>query len=114
MYNVIPKPMRRAFTGVTDPDGCDGLLSEFPGLTGVLSLSTGLFGFVVPPLDFGRLLLGFAEALEPTVFSLGRDVRNAPRTSSSSWGIGDATAIANAQTHTNPRTITLNRISGSP
>jgi hypothetical protein len=112
MNKVTPSPMRRALTGVAESDGGAGLCPECSGLMG--GLSEGLFEEVEPPLDFGRLWLGFAVEAEVTVFSLGRDVRNAPRTSSSSCVMGAATPITKAQTQTNPKTITLNRIRGSP
>jgi hypothetical protein len=105
--------MRRALTGVAGSDGVDGFFPELSGFSEVLSV--GLFGVLeLPPPDFGRRRLGFAATLEGVVFSFGRDVRNAPRTSSSSCTIGAATPITKAQTQTNPKTITLNRIRGSP
>src|ERR1041385_602502 len=81
MNNVTPRPRRRALTGVEDSDGL-GPGFDGPGLTGVLS--GGLFGLFEPVVDFGRRRLGLAVV--PPVFavlSFGRDVRNAPRTSSS-------------------------------
>src|SRR6185369_3668747 len=112
MNSVTPSPMRRALTGVAGSDGEGaGLCPECSGLLGVLSV--GLFGVVEPPpLDFGCLRLGFAAESEVVVFSLGREVRKAPRTSSSSCTSGAATPITKAQTQTNPKTITLNRITG--
>src|ERR1044072_925898 len=112
MNNVTPSPMRRALTGVAGSDGGFGFFPEFSGFPGVLSV--GLFGVFEPLLDFGRRRLGFAATPDLVVFSLGREVRNAPRTSSSSCTIGAATPITKAQTHTIPKTITLNRIRGSP
>jgi hypothetical protein len=79
---------------------------------GVLSLSVDLFGGLDPSPGFGRLLPGLVVVPELGAFSLGRDVRNAPRTSPSSCGIGAAIPITKAQTQTNPKTITLNRITG--
>src|ERR1043165_2619648 len=75
MNNVTPKPRRRALTGVDDSDGVgvgfDG--PDFP-----VVLSGGLFGF-------GRLRLVLVDVPpELTGLSLGRDVINAPRTSSPS------------------------------
>src|ERR1700752_1431642 len=111
MNNVTPSPMRRALTGVTGSGGI-GFLPELSGFTGVLS--GGLFGVFEPPPDLYLLRLGFADASDVAGFSFGREVRNAPRTSPSSCTIGAATPITKAQTQTNPRTITLNRIRGSP
>src|SRR5215213_6488638 len=112
--------MRRALTGV---DGEEDVDPDGPGLTGVLSaglpgrLGAGLLdpallelGLVEPPLGCGRRLLGLEVLLELAGFSLGREVRNAPRTSSSSCTSGAAVPITRAQTQTNPKTITLNRI----
>src|SRR6185295_18049148 len=105
--NVNPMPMRGAFTGfdgpveVDDPEvsGC------FPGcFSGVFS---GLFEIGG---CFGRLLLGLAVVPEVADFSLGREVRNAPRTSSSCI-TGAAIPITTAQRQTNPKTMTLNLIS---
>jgi hypothetical protein len=87
--------MRRALTGVAAEDGID----VFPGvpvfaevLSAVLSgtfepeLAEGLLGpaFLELPLGFGRRRLGLEVLLELAGLSLGREVRNAPRTSSSS------------------------------
>ena len=68
---------------------------------------SGVFADVV----LGRLLLGLVE-LDVAFYSFGRDVRNAPRTSSPSCG-GTATPIA-AHMKTNPKRIALNRITKSP
>src|ERR1051326_814673 len=111
MNNVTPRPRRRALTGVEDSDGL-GPGFDGPGLTGVLS--GGLFGLFEPVVDFGRRRLGLAVV--PPVFaglSFGRDVRNAPRTSSSLTG-GAGIPITTAPRKTSPKTITLNRITKSP
>jgi len=67
---------------------------------------------VEPAGCLGRLLLVFVAAPELAGFSFGRDVRNAPRTSSSCAGA--ATPITTAQRQTNPKNMTLNRITESP
>ena len=59
-------------------------------------------------VDFGRFLGGLFVEADVAGFSLGREVRNAPRTSSSCGG-GTATTIA-AQIRTKPKSIALNRI----
>ena len=59
-------------------------------------------------VDFGRFLGGLFVEGDVAGFSLGREVRNAPRTSSSCGG-GTATTIA-AQIRTKPKSIALNRI----
>jgi len=56
----------------------------------------------------GRFLAGRAVELDVAGLSFGRDVKNAPRTSSPSWS-GTATAKA-AHIKTNPKRIALNRI----
>src|SRR5687768_8842609 len=61
---------------------------------------------------FGRLLLGLAAEPDVAGFSFGREVRNAPRTSSPSCG-GTATANA-AHMKINPKRIAVNRITRSP
>jgi len=88
--------MRRALTGVVGEEGVAGFSDA-----GVLLevLSAGLSGsfepelvepgllvpvFFEPVLDLGRRRLGLAVLLELAGFSLGREVRNAPRMSSSS------------------------------
>jgi len=79
MNNVSPIPIRGAFTGfdgtldealegVTDfPESFSGAFPELPGVT---------LG------DLGRLLFGFVAELELAGFAFGREVKNAPRTSS--------------------------------
>ncbi|HTG86888.1 MAG TPA: hypothetical protein VL907_07640, partial [Pyrinomonadaceae bacterium] len=57
---------------------------------------------------FGRLLDGLVDEFDDAGLSLGREVRNAPRTSSPSCS-GSATARA-AHMKTNPKRIALNRI----
>src|ERR1051325_5705083 len=100
MNNVTPKPRRRALTGVDDSDGV-GVGFDGPALPVVLS--GGLFGF-------GRLRLVLVDVPpELTGLSLGRDVINAPRTSSPSWNAGAAMPIPTAQRQTSPTTMTLNR-----
>jgi len=87
--------MRRALTGVVGVDGLDdvAVFPEESGLPVVLSaLSERLLvepvllepGFVEPPTGFGRHLFGLAVLPEGAGLTFGRDVRNAPRTSSSS------------------------------
>jgi hypothetical protein len=106
MNNVSPIPRRDAFTGVTGSDGLDDEpeVSGFPGV-----FSGGLPGLLGPTVDLVRLRLGLA-AVVPVFdgFSLGREVRKAPRTSSSCA----VAAIPNAtsQRQTNAKTMTLNRI----
>jgi hypothetical protein len=102
--------MRRAFTGVEGSDGVD-VCPACGGLVGVLStvLSVDLLVSLGPVVFGRRLLLTFGVVLEPAGLSFGREVMNAPRTSSS-WTIGAVIPIASAQTQTNPRTMTLNRI----
>ena len=99
--------MRGVLTGFKDVLGAE----PGPEVTGVLLL---LFsdGFAVgTAVDFGRLRLGLAAAPELAgFFSLGREVKNAPRTSSSSCTGGAAVPITAAQRKTNAKTITLNRI----
>src|ERR1044072_5017021 len=80
MNNVIPRPIRRALTGVAGSDGGAGFLPEFSGLTGVLS--GDLFGVLEP--DFGRRRLGLEATPEVVVFSFGPPSRNTPRTAPSS------------------------------
>jgi len=108
MNKVTPSPIRRALTGVEESDGLDGC-PGCPGFTGVLSVDLSELG----PLGFGRRLFTFAVLLEFAGLSFGRDVMNAPRTSSS-CNAGAAIPITNAQTQTNPKTITLNRMTESP
>jgi len=79
---------------------------ELPALE-VSFFSAGLF-VVAVAVVFGRLLLGL-RAPEVDVFSFGRDVRKAPRTSSSCTG-GAAIPTTTVQRQTNAETITLNRI----
>jgi hypothetical protein len=89
-----------------------GVLSaDLFGLFDPLLVESGLFE---PLLGFGFRLPGFPAVLEPADFSLGREVRNAPRTSPSSCTIGAATPTTKAQTQTSPKTMTLNRIAESP
>jgi len=99
--------MRRALTGLeSDVLGFD-----------VVELAAGLLSvdFVTAgadvDVDLGRFRGGLEPVLEPAGFSFGREVRNAPRTSSSSCGGGTATAIT-AQIRTKPKRIALNRIYG--
>jgi hypothetical protein len=77
-----------------------------PPLLPVEPPPSGGFGFLRPPV--------FGVVLELAGLSFGREVRNAPRTSSSSWTSGAAVPITRAQTQTSPNTITLNRITESP
>jgi hypothetical protein len=104
--------MRRALTGLEsgvlgfdDPDGPDGLFSG--------DLFSDDFAVVVVDVDFGRFLGGLVLEADVAGFSLGREVRNAPRTSSSSCGGGTPTAIT-AEIRTKPKRIALNRITESP
>jgi len=110
--------MRGALTGVAGLEGVvvfpevsdfSGVLTA--GLPGLELLAPGLLepAFVEPLVVFGRRLLGLAVLPEVAGLSFGRDVRNAPRTSSS-WITGAAVPITSAQTQTSPKTITLNRI----
>src|SRR5689334_2329409 len=102
MNNVTPRPRRGAFTGVAGSDGGVFVLS------GVLS--GPLPGLFEPPGALGFLLLGLTVAvvepvLEFAVFSFGREVRNAPRTSSSCRLAETPTPKALRQT--NPKIMTL-------
>jgi len=106
MNNVSPIPRRGAFTGVGGADGVDDGF-EVPGFTGVFS-----GGFVGPGVVLGRLRLGFAAVPVLVGFTLGREVRKAPRTSSSCAEA--AIPIATPQRQKNAKTMTLNRITESP
>jgi hypothetical protein len=63
---------------------------------------------------FGLLRFGFAVAFALSVFSFGREVRNAPRTSSCSCGASGTPAITAADMHINAKRIMLNLITNSP
>jgi hypothetical protein len=84
---------------------------EVSCLAGVFS--AGLLELFAVTLDFGRLLLGLVAAPELAGFSFGRDVRNAPRTSSS-CKTGAAIPMRNTLRQTNAKIMTLNRIYQSP
>src|SRR5687768_9982141 len=64
-------------------------------------------------LGFGRRLLGLVLP-EVLAFSLGRDVRNAPRTSSWSCGAGAAVPTTTAHAQIIAKRSTLKRIKLSP
>jgi len=83
MNNVSPRPIRAALTGFEElpPDVDDD--PEPPDCGGFFS---GVLLVVPPPppVDgFGRLLLGFVAVDEWAGLSFGREVKKAPRTSSS-------------------------------
>ena len=96
--------MFTGFEGSEDTTGPDG-----PGFSGCFSGLAGLFEVTL----FGRRLPGLLDEVEGVVFSFGRDVRNAPRTSSSCI-TGAAIPTTTAHKQTNPKIITLNRIIESP
>jgi hypothetical protein len=109
MNNVSPMPRRGAFTGVAGSDGVDDgfEVSGFPGV-----LSGGLPGLFGPGLVLVRLRLGLVVPVLVGL-TLGREVRKAPRTSSSCT-TGAAIPITTAQRQTRPKTMKLNRITESP
>src|SRR5687768_8787072 len=107
--------MRGTLTGLR---GSDALFDTVgPAVAGAvvgLELFSGDFSGVLPGLpttvDFGRRLLGLFAESEAGVFCFGRDVRNAPRTLSSSCSAGAAVPITTAPTQTIAKRRTLNRI----
>src|SRR5215207_465912 len=74
--------------------------------------SGGLPGLFGPGVVLVRLRLGLADVPVLAGFSLGREVKKAPRTSSSCAVA--AIPIATPQRQTNAKTMTLNRITESP
>jgi hypothetical protein len=106
--------MRGAFTGfkgvewVEDAAGVSVLAGVLAGV-----LSGDLPGLFETAAALGRRLVGLVAVPELAGFSFGRDVRNAPRTSSS---CARETAVPMTMAHrqTNPNTITLTRITESP
>src|SRR5687767_9061232 len=110
--NVRPIPRRGTLTGFESPVFTVVPVVSFDPVEAVapsVVFSTGVFADVVVAL--GRFLLGLVD-LVFAFFSFGREVRNAPRTSSPSCG-GTATAKA-AHMKTKPKRIALNRITKSP
>jgi len=95
-----------ALTGFEDVPAVDPEEPEEPVCPGFLSV--GLLSGV--GAAFGRLLLGLVAVPEFAGLSFGREVRNAPRTSSLSCRAGAATPAITAQRQTNAKTMTLNRI----
>jgi hypothetical protein len=114
MNNVSPKPIRGALTGFNGVDVATGVSVWTGVLAGVGVLSGDLPGLFETAAVLGRLLFGFVAGPELAGFCFGRDVRNAPRTSSCSCGSGAAVPMTIAQRQTNPNTITLTRITESP
>src|SRR5687768_9888220 len=118
MNNVSPKPMRGALTGFNGVDVATGVsvlvVAGVSVLTGVGVLSRDLPGLFETAAALGRLLFGFVAGPELAGFCFGRDVRNAPRTSSCSCGRGAAVPMTIAHRQTNPNNITLTRITESP
>src|SRR5215510_4556354 len=104
MNKVSPTPRRCAFTGVAGSDGVD----DGPDVPGFSVFSGGLPGLFGPGVVLVRLRLGLAAVPVFAGFSLGREVRKAPRTSSSCAVA--AIPIATPQRQTNAKTMTLNRI----
>src|SRR5688572_33436221 len=83
MNNVSPKPMRDALTGFSGVDVGVGV-SVWTGVLAVAGVLSGdLPGLFETAAGLGRLLFGFVAGPELAGFCFGRDVRNAPRTSSS-------------------------------
>jgi len=117
MNNVSPKPMRGALTGFRGVEAVEGVedAAGVSVLAGVLAevLSGDLPGLFETAAALGRRLFGLVAVPELAGFSLGRDVRNAPRTSSSCTK-GAAVPMTIAHRQTNPNTITLTRITESP
>jgi|SRR5215216_3675698 len=110
MNNVSPRPRREALTGFEGSDVVDDgpeVVAGFP-----VVFSGGLPGLPGATDVFGRLRLGLLAAPELAGFSFGREVRKAPRTSSSCAVA--AIPKAAAQQQTNPKTMTVNRITESP
>src|ERR1051325_6680913 len=108
MNNVSPRPRRGAFTGVEGSEGVD----DGPGVFCFSGVFSGLAGLLWPTVVFCRLWLGLLAVPVFAGFTLGREVMNAPRTSSSC--AVTAIPIAKLQKQTNAKTMTLNRIAGSP
>src|SRR5687768_500410 len=111
LNNVSPMPRRGTLTGrgsgVFAVVPVEALESVEP-LEAPLVFSGDLAGVAV---GRGRFLGGLVVELDAGL-SFGREVRNAPRTSSPSCN-GTATPSA-AQIKTNPKRIALNRITKSP
>jgi hypothetical protein len=70
--------------------------------------------FVAVASDFGLLRFGLAVAFALSVFSFGREVKNAPRTSSSSCGASGTPTITTPDIQINAKRIMLNLIKNSP
>jgi hypothetical protein len=81
---------------------------EVAGFVAVV-FSGDLLGLFGATFVFGRFLPGLVAGPEVFGFSFGRDVRKAPRTSSSCKA-GAAVPRMNTLRQTNPKTMTLDRI----
>jgi hypothetical protein len=111
--NVNPNPIRAAFTGLTGTDFLSDAFEPLVGPLEVVGFFSGALSGSFVTVAFGRRLLGLAVLPEDAGFCLGRDVKNAPRTSSWSCGADAALPITTAHAQIVAKRSTLNRIAVS-